>query len=109
MSWGVDGSLCLWDSYSQGNINAPLAVLKHDSDYPIYAVEVSKSCVAVGGGSEGGFLGIPLFLYSYSNDNPAKRKMETPKGITTVEKSVDSNYKEQLHSNISPPQDLQSK
>jgi hypothetical protein len=65
ISWGVDGRLCLWDSYLLGNVNAPIAVLKHDSEYPIYAVELSKNCVAVGGGSEGGFIGVPLHLYSF--------------------------------------------
>jgi WD40 repeat protein len=66
ISWSVDGSLCLWDAFSQGNINSPIAVLKQDDEYPIYAVEISKDCIAVGGGSEGGFVGIPLYLYSLS-------------------------------------------
>jgi hypothetical protein len=39
--------------------------LKDDPEYPIYAVEVAKDCIAVGGGNEGGFVGIPLFLFTY--------------------------------------------
>jgi hypothetical protein len=66
----VDGRLCLWDSYLLGNVNAPIAVLKHDSEYPIYAVDLSKNCVAVGGGSEGGFVGVPLNLYSFISNEP---------------------------------------
>eukprot|EP00980_Cylindrotheca_fusiformis_P013564 scaffold3467_cov118-Cylindrotheca_fusiformis.AAC.1 len=72
VSWSVDGSLCLWDSHSQGNVQAPMAILKQqDDNYPIYAVEVYKnSCMIVaGGGSEGGFIGIPVYLYSYNNNN----------------------------------------
>mmetsp|Transcript_17376 Transcript_17376/g.26349 ORF Transcript_17376/g.26349 Transcript_17376/m.26349 type:complete len:493 (-) Transcript_17376:299-1777(-) len=68
VSWGIDGSLCLWASYLQGNIVSPISVLRHDSQYPIYAVEVSKSCVALGGGNGEGYLGVPLYLYSYSHD-----------------------------------------
>eukprot|EP00980_Cylindrotheca_fusiformis_P025141 scaffold13192_cov51-Cylindrotheca_fusiformis.AAC.1 len=75
VSWSVDGSLCLWDSQSQGNVQAPMAILKQqDDNYPIYAVEVYKnSCMIVaGGGSEGGFIGIPVYLYSYNNEsNPS--------------------------------------
>jgi hypothetical protein len=41
--------------------------LKQDGEYPIYAVELSNDCIAVGGGSEGGFVGIPLYLYSLSS------------------------------------------
>lgn len=65
VSWGVDGRLCLWDSYLLGNVNSPLAILKYDSEYPIYAVELSQNYVAIGGGSEGGFVGVPLYLYSF--------------------------------------------
>jgi WD40 repeat protein len=63
ISWGVDGRLCLWDSYAQGNIYAPIAVLKSDVQYPIYAVDVSGRHIAVGGGSDGGFIGNPMYLY----------------------------------------------
>jgi len=65
MSWSVDGTLCLWDAYSQGNIFYPIALLKDDPKYPIYAVELSKDAIAVcGGGDEGGFIGIPVYLYN---------------------------------------------
>ena len=62
-SWGVDGRLCLWDSYALGNIYSPIAMLKNDPEYPIYAVDVSGRHVAVGGGSDGGFIGTPVYLF----------------------------------------------
>jgi WD40 repeat protein len=63
VSWGVDGKLCLWDSRAQGNVYAPMAILKQDSGYQIYAVDVSERNVAIGGGgTEGSFIGIPLYL-----------------------------------------------
>ena len=74
ISWGVDGRLCLWDSYAQGNVYAPIAVLRKQVDYPIYAVVVGSKpsttssrdvCIALGGGpSEGGFIGVPVHLYT---------------------------------------------
>ena len=65
LTWGVDGRLCLWDSFSQGNINAPIATLVANTDYPIYAVDAQPSYVAVGGGGggEASFLGVPVMLY----------------------------------------------
>lgn len=64
LTWGVDGRLCLWDSFSQFNIHAPIATLVADSDYPIYAVDVQDSYIAVGGGGgEATFLGVPVHLY----------------------------------------------
>ena len=77
MSWGVDGKLCVWDSKSEGEIAEPLSVLVSKPDYPIYAVDVAScnsgkdngkksnplSRIAVGGGKEGGFIGIPLLIY----------------------------------------------
>ena len=86
MSWGVDGSLCLWDSYSQGNINSPIAVLRNQDDYPVYAVAtatVKKKtsvdiAIAVGGGSDGGFIGIPLFLYDVQSAGMPAAKESKP-------------------------------
>jgi len=72
VSWGLDGNLCLWDSNSTGNVKQPLAVLKNDNEYPIYAVEVSKDCVAVGGGRDGGFVGVPLYLYGYDSSDSVR-------------------------------------
>ena len=70
VSWGVDGRLCLWDSFSHGQIHAPISTLISRQDYPIYAVDIAStkddkilSRVAVGGGLEAGFLGVPLYLY----------------------------------------------
>jgi hypothetical protein len=91
VSWGVDGNLCLWDSFSQGNINTPLAVLKYDPEYPIYAVEVTKNCVAVGGGNEGGFVGVPLFLFSYEAEPPAQG---TAKASSTSENTTEASNEE---------------
>mmetsp|Transcript_28501 Transcript_28501/g.34781 ORF Transcript_28501/g.34781 Transcript_28501/m.34781 type:complete len:123 (-) Transcript_28501:172-540(-) len=89
LSWGIDGRVCLWESWSLGQIHEPLAILVSRSDYPIYAVDVieeelsrSKNLakteeagqddvaaralttrIAVGGGRDGGFIGIPVYLY----------------------------------------------
>jgi len=65
LSWGVDGKICLWYSQSQGNIYDPIAILRENKDYPIYAAEVSHSelNVVVGGGNEGGVIGVPVHFY----------------------------------------------
>jgi len=66
LSWGVDGKICMWYSHAQGNIYDPVAVLRNDSGYPIYAIDVSpaEQDVVVGGGGEGGFIGVPVHFYS---------------------------------------------
>ena len=64
LTWGVDGRLCLWDSFSSGNIHAPIATLISNGSYPIYAVDALDSCIAVGGGGgEASFLGVPVLIY----------------------------------------------
>lgn len=68
VSWGVDGRLCLWDSHSHGQIHAPISTLISREDYPIYAVDISHSVLAVGGGRDAGFLGLPLYLYNVDSD-----------------------------------------
>lgn len=95
VSWGVDGRLCLWDSRSAGQIHAPISTLVNRADYPIYAVDVfeqsrlrqmaickdpqekeesvRRTCIAVGGGRDGGFLGIPVYLYDISAASDAAR------------------------------------
>lgn len=79
LSWGVDGKLCLWDSYSQGQIGAPICVLVSNDTYPIYAVGVyecdqskdhksggaPKSAIGIAGGAEGGIIGVPVSLYTF--------------------------------------------
>ena len=79
LSWGVDGRICLWDSYSEGLIGAPMSILVANEDYPVYAVDATNwkqeieegKCmahIAVGGGRESGFLGNPLYIYDiYQN------------------------------------------
>ena len=57
LSWGVDGRLCLWDSYSEGEIEAPIAILVQRPDYPIYAVDhttasSNNSTIAAAGEAE---------------------------------------------------------
>ena len=79
VSWSVDGSLCLWDAYSSGNVHAPIAVLKSDPDYPIYTVELSKDTVAIGGGSDGGFIGVPLYLYTFGGEDNRTARSPNPK------------------------------
>ena len=70
----MDGKLCLWDSNSRGEVHGPIKVLISKSNYPIYTVDVTENIeyegnekvyarIAVGGGRESGFLGIPAYLY----------------------------------------------
>lgn len=66
LSWGVDGKICMWYSQAYGNIYDPIAVVRDDNKYPIYAVGTppSERNLVVGGGpSDGGFIGIPLHFY----------------------------------------------
>jgi len=75
LSWGVDGKICMWDSFSQGQIGAPICVLVSNQEYPIYAVDIfeakdnadykNKSSICVGGGNEGGFIGVPASLHNF--------------------------------------------
>jgi len=76
MSWGVDGKLCLWDSHSRGEVHKPLDVLLTKKNYPFYGVEVKEytnvpespiARIAVVGGTDGGFIGVPVYLYDISN------------------------------------------
>lgn len=64
ISWSVDGSLCLWDSKSQGHVKSPIAVLRHYG-HSIYAVEVhANQSIAVGGAASSCCShGVPLYLY----------------------------------------------
>jgi WD40 repeat protein len=89
LSWGVDGRLCLWGSHSQGNIYAPIAVLKQDPDYPIYTLGLSERTVAVGGGSNGGFIGIPLYLFDLPKRKATHQAEKTPHKKT---KNDDNDY-----------------
>ncbi|KAL3944772.1 MAG: hypothetical protein SGBAC_001143 [Bacillariaceae sp.] len=110
VSWGVDGSLCLWDSYLQGNVNAPMAILKQDGQYPIYAVDVhqEKEVFAVAGGTDGGFIGTPLYLYNYKQHqtevkkedriSPEKKKQSVSE--TTEEPSQEKQDREEMKEEI---------
>ena len=70
LSWGVDGKVCVWDRSSEGEIHEPITTLLAKADYPIYACDITEttedelvSRIAIGGGNDGGFLGVPAFLY----------------------------------------------
>eukprot|EP00586_Coscinodiscus_wailesii_P022550 CAMPEP_0172520384 /NCGR_PEP_ID=MMETSP1066-20121228/291969_1 /TAXON_ID=671091 /ORGANISM="Coscinodiscus wailesii, Strain CCMP2513" /LENGTH=818 /DNA_ID=CAMNT_0013303131 /DNA_START=108 /DNA_END=2564 /DNA_ORIENTATION=- len=74
ISWGIDGRLVLWNSYSRGQVDAPLTILCSRPDYPIFALDILPSSpyeniarFAVGGGRDGGFLGIPVYLYDVTS------------------------------------------
>ncbi|GKY98737.1 hypothetical protein MPSEU_000830000 [Mayamaea pseudoterrestris] len=70
LSWGVDGRLCLWDCKSDdADVYAPLATLLDRNDYPIYATAFHAriGLLAIGGGADGGFIGIPAYLYKIAN------------------------------------------
>jgi len=73
LSWGVDGKLCLWDSRSEGQVNAPISVLTSNKDYPLYAADIIErktNCpsenpirhIALGGGRDAGFMGVLVYL-----------------------------------------------
>lgn len=86
VSWGVDGKLCMWYSNSRGNIYDPVAVLKDDTDYPIYALDISQSerNVVVGGGSgESGFIGTPIHLYNIPPVEAIQTEKEADSGPTS--------------------------
>ncbi len=76
LSWGVDGKICMWYAQSQGNIYDPVAILREDSGYPVYAAALSASeeNLVVGGGSDGGFIGVPLHFYNIPPLEEAKSK-----------------------------------
>jgi WD40 repeat protein len=70
LTWGVDGRLVLWDSYSSGQIHSPIRTLVDNEDYPIYAVDhfscpndTKRSFIVSCGGREAGFIGVPFTLY----------------------------------------------
>lgn len=67
MTWGVDGKVCVWDSFSIGTVTSPLCTLiSHLKEYPIYALDVTRGerqIAIAGGGDDGGFFGMPVYLY----------------------------------------------
>lgn len=88
VTWGVDGRLCLWDGFSQGNIEAPITVLVNNPSYPIYAVDILPSCAAVGGGGgEASFLGVPVMLYDIVEHQPALVASDAARGALLVDEN----------------------
>ena len=67
LTWGIEGKVSVWDSYSVGEVMSPICTLISHTDYPIFALDVTqtgaKQSIAVGGGKEGGFLGVAAYLY----------------------------------------------
>lgn len=92
MTYGADGKVCVWDSYSTGDVHSPICTLISRSDYPIYALDIAstgeggatsttmanatngtsagstgsggKMYMAVaGGGADGMFIGVPVYIY----------------------------------------------
>jgi hypothetical protein len=67
----VDGKVCVWDCTSKGIVTSPICRLVSNSNYPVYALDYthskeslgSSSCLSIAGGSEGGFVGVPLYIY----------------------------------------------
>ena len=67
MTWGVDGKVCVWDSFSIGTVTSPICTLiSHLKKYPIYALDITKGETQIaiaGGGDDGGFFGMPAYVY----------------------------------------------
>jgi WD40 repeat protein len=67
LTWGIEGKVSVWDSFSVGEVMSPICTLISHADYPIFALDVTqngtKQSIAVGGGKEGGFLGVPAYIY----------------------------------------------
>jgi hypothetical protein len=67
LTWGVDGKVCVWDSYSIGTVTTPMCTLiSHLKNYPIYALDITEGethIAIAGGGDDGGFFGIPIYIY----------------------------------------------
>ena len=77
MTWGVDGKVCLWDSFSVGDAFSPLCTLISRSNYPVFALDIAGDTTnleraqasdnvrlaVAGGDGDGGFLGVPAYLY----------------------------------------------
>lgn len=82
LSWGVDGRLCLWDACACGEVESPMSVLLDKPDYPIYAVHArTEGIVVAGGGSEGGFVGIPVYLYDYPRGDDEQLSKKAKKNV----------------------------
>ena len=67
LTWGIEGKVSVWDSFSVGEVMSPICTLISHTDYPIFALDVTqtgaKQSIAVGGGKEGDFLGVAAYLY----------------------------------------------
>lgn len=103
----MDGSLCLWDAESRGNVHAPIAILRQDPSYPVYAAEVSQDTIAVGGGSDGGFIGVPLYLYTFGDTTKATQRSPNPKR-RDQDKDEDEGKKDSAESINSPEKKTKS-
>jgi len=74
LTWGTDGKLCAWDSCSSGENQAPMCTLVTLENYPIYTLDITsntgatKHHIALGGGSDAGFLGVPAYIYDVSRE-----------------------------------------
>jgi len=67
ISWGVDGKICLWDGIAFGDVLAPVGYVAKKEDYPFYACDVFQEKIAAAGGSDGGFIGNPMYLFDINH------------------------------------------
>lgn len=63
LTWGIEGNVSVWDSFSVGEVMLPICTLVSNTDYPIFALDVTEKSIAIGGGRDGGFLGVAAYLY----------------------------------------------
>ena len=67
LTWGVEGKVSVWDSYSVGEVMSPICTLISHTDYPIFSLDITqtgaKRSIAIGGGKDGGFVGVAAYLY----------------------------------------------
>jgi WD40 repeat protein len=94
LSWGIDGRLCLWESASEATVEQPTAVLVNQPDYPLYAVACTQDAiVAAGGGSDGGFVGIPVHWYDLAPPSDTEAAESSSAAVPEESAAVENNAK----------------
>ena len=83
ISWGVDGRIALWDAQAVDELDAPIATLQNDPEYPVFNLDYhadSRQIAVVGGAGDGGFIGIPTFIFDLEKSEPKSTTPRTEEG-----------------------------